>query len=507
MMRSVNRACQLVPWRGAQAIPVLFAATAIGCAQTLTTLYNFDAMYGGYAKSALVQATDGDLYGTTSAGGSTAGFCGPAIGCGAIYKITLSGTPTIVYNFCSEGGSVCPDGVSPYAGLVQTVTGDLYGTTRNGGNFGSGTVFKMTPHGVLTTLHSFCSHPGCADGEWPFAALVQAPSGDFFGTTYFGGANGSGGGTIFKINPSGVLTTLYSFCSQVNCADGGNPYAGLVLAASGDLYGTTSCGGAGFGLCPDYGGTVFTISPEGPLTTLYSFCSQFGCTDGSNPDGGVLGYGGNFYGTTAGGGANGGGSIFEITPAGSLTTLYSFGNPAQGVPAGGDDPYAGLVLGTDGNFYGTTEVGGEPYGAGDGTIFKIAPEGTLTTLYTFCTQANCADGAVPDSGMVQATDGAFYGTTTQGGTDAYGTAYRLDVGLGPFVKTLPTSGKVAKAVQILGTDLAGATNVSFNGVAAAFTVVSKSLIKTTVPVGATTGFVTVTTTTGILKSNVRFSVL
>ena len=171
-------------------------------------------------------------------------------------------TLTTLYSFCSQGG--CTDGDYPRAGLVQTTNGDLYGTTAAGGaNRLGGTVFKITPGGTLTTLYSFCSQTNCTDGSNSFAGLVQAANGDLYGTTGDGGANGYG--AVFKITPSGTLTTLYSFCSQTNCTDGAGPEAGLVQAANGDLYGTTYSGGN------NYNGTVFKITPTGTLTTLYRF--------------------------------------------------------------------------------------------------------------------------------------------------------------------------------------------------------------------------------------------
>jgi uncharacterized repeat protein (TIGR03803 family) len=348
------------------------------------------------------------------------------------------------------------NGASPRAVLVQATNGDLYGTTYyDGANCSvpcGGTVFRISTTGTLATLYSFCSESGCTDGESPSAGLVQATNGYLYGTTIYGGANGYG--TVFKITPSGALTTLYTFCSQPDCADGLQPYAALIQATNADLYGTTYDGGAN-----GTGGTVFRITPGGTLRTLHSFCSEGtnpSCTDGENPE-------------------------------------------------------AGLIQGTDGNLYGTTSGGGAN---GVGTVFKITPSGTLTTLYSFCPGANtvgCTDGEAPLAGLVQDTNGTFYGTTWAGGAISDGlydgVVFSLSVGLGPFVETQPTSGKVGETVKILGTDLTGATSVTFNGTAAAFTVVLPSEISTTVPSGATTGTVEVVTPSGTLSSNVPFRVL
>jgi uncharacterized repeat protein (TIGR03803 family) len=179
--------------------------------------------------------------------------------------------------------------------------------------------------------------------------------------------------------------------------------------------------------------------------------------------------------------------------------------------ADGSDVYAGLIQATDGNFYGTAELGGFPLCSfsdiGCGTIFKITPAGVLTTLYTFCRDTKCLDGNSPYAGLVQGTDGTLYGTTAGGGTQNQGTVFSLAVGLAPFVESVPGSGKVGVSITILGTNLTGATAVSFNGTAASFTVVSGTQITATVPSGATSGTVAVTTPSGTLNSNVPFQIL
>jgi uncharacterized repeat protein (TIGR03803 family) len=406
---------------------------------------------------------------------------------GTVFSLTPSGTLTTLYSFCSQSG--CTDGQNTRAALVQATNGNFYGTTVSGGANGYGTVFKITPNGTLTTLYSFCSQSGCTDGQYPFAGLVQATNGDFYGTTEYGAI---GYGTVFKITPNGTLTTLHSFAGYPT--DGASPYAGLIQATNGDLYGTTTAGGA------NGGGTAFKITLSGTLTTLYSFCSRSGCTDGEGPVAGVVqATNGDLYGITNQGGADGYGTVFKITPSGTLTTLYSFGSQS----GDGANPTAGLVRATNGDLYGTTYLGGANNG---GTVFSLTPSGTLTTLYSFCSQSGCTGGIDPYAGLVQATNGDLYGTTSSGGAYDAGTVFSLSVGLGPFVETLPTSGKVGAAVKILGTNLTGATSVSFNGTASVFTVVSASEITTTVPTGATTGTVQVVTPNGTLLSNVPFRV-
>jgi uncharacterized repeat protein (TIGR03803 family) len=284
-------------------------------------------------------------------------------------------------------------GRNPEAGLVKGSDGDFYGTTYEGGASNRGTVFKMTSAGVLTTLHSF----NTTNGSNPRAGLVQGSDGDFYGTTDSGGV--SGVGTVFKITSAGVLTMLHSF----NSTNGSHPYAGLVQGTDGDFYGTTQSGGAsGYG-------TVFKITTAGVLTTLHAF-------DGANGRysraGLVQGSDGDFYGTTPGGGASGAGTVFKITSARVFTTLYSFTAPS------GSGPQAGLVQGSDGDFYGTT-VGGGP--SEYGTVFKMTSSGVLTTLHFF----DYSNGGSPFAGLVQGSDGAFYGTTAVGGVTDAGTVFKI----------------------------------------------------------------------------------
>jgi uncharacterized repeat protein (TIGR03803 family) len=449
-------------------------------AQTFTTLHSFDGTDGRLSNAGLVQATNGNLYGTTYYGG--------AKDSGEVFEITPSGALTILHSFCSKSG--CADGEYTYAVPIQGTDGNFYGTTYLGGSKELGTVFKITPSGTLTTLHTFDG----TDGSQPLAGLVQASDGNFYGTTYMGGSQGNG--EIFKITPSGTLTTLHSFCSRTACKDGRNPFAGLVQGTDGNLYGTTLEGGAkGFG-------TVFKVTPNGTLTTLHSFCTQSGCPDGQFPQTGLVqASNGNLYGTTITGGTYGDGTIFEITTSGAFTTLYNVCSQS-GCPDG-NYLYAGLIQATDGNLYGIMDVGGAN---GSGTIFKITLSGTLTTLYNFCSQSGCPDGQYPGGGLVQDTDGSLYGTTADGGANGDGTVFSLSVGLGPFVETQPTTAKAGATVKILGTNLTKATSVNFNGKAATFTVVSSSEITTTVPAGATTGEVQVVTPSGTLLSNVSFQI-
>jgi len=461
-------------------------------------------------------STDGALPAAPLLQGANGNFYGSGFGNGAgtIFEMTPGGNITAVYDFCSLPN--CADGAQPVAGLILATNGNFYGTTFKGGGCGlpngCGTVFGITPAGKLTTLYSFCGEEeACPGGMFPEGGVVQTPDGSFYGTTSSGGVFGTG--TIFRVTAAGKATTLWTFCSLPNCADGEFPLAGLVLATNGNFYGTTGYNGAYLG------GTIFEITPAGTFTTLYSFCSQPHCADGARPMGALIqASNGNFYGTTYAGGVNGyqGGTIFEITPSGKFNTMYTF--CSQPNCADGEYPLAGLVQATDGNFYGTTWQGGAWNGdmcsRTCGTIFQITPAGRFTTLYTFCSEdLMCSDGWSPAAGLMQATDGNLYGTTLQGGPSVIGcgaggcgTVYRWSMGLAPFIETLPTSGRVTTDVYILGTNLTGTTGVSFNGTPATFTVVSATKIETKVPTGATTGTVTVATPTGTLSSNMPFRV-
>ncbi len=470
-------------WKVSAAIFVFCIGASIASpAQTFTTLGSFDGTDGAIPLwMTLIQATDGNFYGTTDVGGTNNG--------GAVFKVTPEGTITALYSFCAQ--AKCADGAEPYGGLVQGTDGNLYGTTLAGGANGKGTVFEVTLGGTQSTLYSFCAQAGCTDGANPNDGLVQGTDGTFYGTTYYGGTNNAG--TVFSVTTGGKESTLHSFCAQTGCADGAFPRAALIQATNGKLYGTTFQGGA-VGV-----GSIFSITTAGKLTTLYSFCSQLNCSDGVGPAGDLLqASNGDFYGVTfSGGGRSSCGTIFKMTSAGALSTLTVFSC------ANGTAPDGKLVQGTDGNFYGTTFGGGTNSA---GTAFEVTPAGSLTTLYNFCEQTNCTDGANTYGGLLQSTNGTFYGATYVGGADGLGSVFSVATGLSPFVKTLPTSGKVGTSVDILGTNLTGATSVTFNGTAATFTVVSSSEITTAVPTGAKTGTVQVSTPSGTLKSNVTFRV-
>ena len=267
----------------------------------------------------------------------------------------------------------------------------------------------------LKTLATFDG----SNGSYSIAPLVQGADGSLFGTTFEGGVSNLG--TVFRVTPRGRLISLYSFCKEASCSDGKQPGAQLVQVPDGDLYGTTESGGNGlYG-----GGTVFRITSAGNLTTLYAFCLKTNCPDGSSPNSLIRASDGSLYGTTYHGGANGWGTVFRVTTRGKLKTLYSFcGKPNC---TDGGSPEAALLEADDGSFYGTTS-GGNSQCAGSGTcgtVFRITGMGRLTTLHRFCSNGTCEDGADPYAGLTRGTDGNLYGTTDAGGRCGVGTVFKI----------------------------------------------------------------------------------
>jgi uncharacterized repeat protein (TIGR03803 family) len=462
-------------------IAMIFAVVIPSSAQTFTSLHSFTGTDGSNPYAPLVQSSAGTLYGTTSAGGADSG--------GSVFKITTAGKLTTVYSFCALAS--CADGTDPRSPVVQATNGSFYGTTWGGGPFSSpGTIFKLTSSGTFTSLYTFCALSGCTDGEAPSGGLVQAVSGTLYGTTSSFGAHG--GGTVFSYALSGGSpTTLYNFCSLSECADGDSPQATLIQGTDNNLYGTTYGGGAF-----TYYGTLFKLTTTGTFSTLHSFDG----TDGDEPIGGMFqAKDGNYYGTTQTDGANGYGTVFKTTSGGTLTTLYNF--CMLSACADGSFPEDGLIQGTDGKLYGTTFTGGA---FGKGTIFNITTAGVLTTLHSF----DSTDGSEPWGGLVQDTNGTFFGTTYAGGISNLGTVYSLSMGLKSFIKMQPAAAKVGATVTILGTKLTGATKITFNKIAAVtYKVVSSSEITVTVPSGATTGPVVVTAPAGTFSTYPNFRII
>jgi uncharacterized repeat protein (TIGR03803 family) len=384
------------------------------CAATLTNLHSFTGgTDGGQSLARLIEGSDGSFYGTTAWGGTK--------GWGTVFQMRSAGTFTPLHDF--SGGA--DGGHSSFGGaLVEGDDGSFYGTTYEGGTFNTGTVFKITSAGTLTTLHSFAG----ADGGGPEAGPVQGADGYFYGTTYGGGTNNLG--TVYKVSSTGGFTNLYQFSG----ADGEYPYTGLVQGSDGNFYGTTFNGGTNG--C----GTAFQITSAGALKILH----HFDCfTDGTNPYGPLVqGNDGYFYGTTSASGPGGGGTVFKISSAGTFTNLYQF---SGGGGPNGLGPQCGLLQGSDGNFYGTTYYGGttnSTYPSGAGVVFMISPTGTLTPVYQFSGQ----DGASPYASLVQGHDGNFYGTTSLGSTYTHGAIFQLSTFLSPPANQI-------SAIQLDGTNV------------------------------------------------------
>jgi uncharacterized repeat protein (TIGR03803 family) len=450
---------------------LLAIATAIpASAQTYTELLSFNGTTAAGPETPLTQGIDGSLYGTTIYGGT--GTCsGTGIGCGVIFKLTPDNGFRILYNFQTSGPT------EPVNNLLLGYDGNLYGTTYN-------SIYKVTPEGGFTVLHTF---PGGAGGSDLSGGLIQGVGGDFYGTTRAGGTPSnscpSGCGTIYKMTATGVVTTIYSFCPQNYCPDGESPVGNLAQGPDGNFYGTAFYGGL------YKAGTFFKITPNGHFTLLYTF-------DFNSPQvlgGVILATDGNFYGATYN-------SLYRMTPQGAYTLLPNPGN----VPL---PP----VQGNDGNFYGITQEGGN---SNEGNIFEMPLDGsTYSDLYTFTGYPS--DGSYPYNGLVQRTNGQFYGVTFTGGSSpcnygnapGCGTIFSEDVGLAPFVAFVRGAARVGQKFGLLGQGFTGTTSVSLNGTPVSFTIKSDTLIGATVPAGATTGNVTVTTPSGTLTSDVQFHVI
>jgi uncharacterized repeat protein (TIGR03803 family) len=373
---------------------LLLAAVPPAHGQTETVRYSFANSPDGANPRYVTPVLDaaGNLYGTTNYGG--------VYGFGTVFKLTSSGTETILHSFHVNG----TDGAYPEAGLVM-YKGNLYGTTVEGGNDNiDGTVFELTHTTKGWTekiLHSFGAS---GDGSQPYCVLtVDKKTGNLYGTTNVGGTYSYG--TVFELTPSGTERVLWSFG---NGTDGANPIAGVILDTNGNLYGTTEYGG-------DYGyGTVFKLTASGTETILHSF--DLNGTDGAYPVAGLVMYKGNLYGTTASGGAYGDGTVFEVTLSGTETILHSFANN----DIDGINPYAGLTV-YKGNFYGTTANGGGIGGVA-GIVFELTPSGTEKILHVF---GGSPDGAFPWGGVVFDMSGNLYGTTFSGGANGYGTVFKM----------------------------------------------------------------------------------
>jgi uncharacterized repeat protein (TIGR03803 family) len=404
----------------------LFSATAAQ-AWTYKVIHSFcggkKCSDGEGPEAALAMDASGNLYGTTY------------FPVGAVFKLDISGSKPrlkVLYSFCRKQS--CADGEQPRSSVIFDNAGNLYGTTLYGGKYGNGTIYRLSPPAgdkskwSLQVLHDFCS--ACGDGNFAFSGLTYSGAqagarydgtSPLYGTTEIGGAYN--GGIAYQLRPSGTKsrwreTILYSFCAQGNCTDGLNPYKGnLLIDNQGRLLGTTQYGGA------NDGGTVFQLTPTGKnwnYTVLYSFCAQQNCADGLYPIGGIYeDKQGNLFGTTAGDVGYLGGNVFELIPQGQqyeLNVLHTFCLPH--FCDDGSRPWATVIADPNGNLYSTTQYGGGNYedycDCGGGTVFSIS-DSTETILHAFCAKNECKDGDYPVAPLIMDSAGNLFGTTDGGG--------------------------------------------------------------------------------------------
>jgi uncharacterized repeat protein (TIGR03803 family) len=373
----------------------LATATDTSASARLVVLHPFTGADGAFPSASLMRAGDGNFYGTTPSGG--------AFDHGTVFRMTPAGVVTVLYSF--TGGV---DGDSPFAAVIQATDGNFWGTTYSGGSFGFGTVFRMTPAGVLSTVHAFASG---ADGANPRAPLIQATDGNFYGTTQLGGPRNRG--TFFGMNFAGTIFFRYAFSGGL---DGAFPYAPVIQASNGSLYGTVYAG--------DFStfGRVYRFAGGTSVTVVHTFTSG---ADGANPLAPLVeGADGNFYGTTRFGGAFNLGTAFRMTPSGAVTVIKSFSGGADGAT-----PDTGLIQQSDGNLYGTAKA---PAGtSAHGVVFTLNPSGVMTILHAF---SGGADGATPAASLIQVAPGKVYGTAVDGGSSGKGLVFQLNTStaLGDF---------------------------------------------------------------------------
>jgi uncharacterized repeat protein (TIGR03803 family) len=464
------------------------------CAEAQTvTQFDLNGQTGYEPYTTVTQATDGNFYGTT-------GFGGPKYD-GNIFRVTPAGVITNIHYFCQQPN--CADGWGASWPPILASDGNLYGVTSgetvDGVTYGQ-TLYKLTVDGEFTNLFPICG----SECSYPLG-ITLASDGNFYGVS--GGGGVSNNGTIFRVSLTGQYTVLHSFCSLPNCTDGNYVLYPPIQGNDGNFYGTAEVGGS------NGTGVVYKLTPSGTYTVIHNFCAfeNDDCPEGSLPAARLVQDGqGNFWGATQSGGSGFNGVVFKITPDGNYSVIYDFSYSSANIGWSS----AALTLASDGNFYGV--LGGGPSGSWDtnvsGGVYRITPEGVYTLLHKF--HLGAGGGFNPLAPVIQATDGNFYGTDAFGGIpagyltpdDGYGTAFQLTAGLSPLVETVPVAGPVGQSVVILGNNLTGSTSVTFNGVAAEFTVESDTYIKATVPAGAATGMVSVVTPSATLNGNPQFVV-
>ncbi len=410
------------------------SATVTVTSSTVNYLHTFgvEPTDGNSPNGPLLLASDGNFYGTTRSGGGNRCLDFDNF-CGTLFRLTPGGAYTVMHRF----GGFPADGEQPGGPLIQGSDGALYGVTIVGGAHGFGTVFRIALDGTYAVLHSFGATS--AAGKLPLGRLVQAIDGNIYGTTLSGGGGAHCPdsdvecGTAFRLSPNGEHVVLHAFGSVPG--DGASPSA-LIQAGDGSFYGTTASGGnLSCRPTPQTSGcgTIFRMTAAGAVTILHSFGSYQG--DAILPAGPLIpGGDGAYYGTTYGGGGGacpgitpGCGTVFRITPAGTMTIFYTFSRPTNDGTtsyANGYNPMPYLLRGRDGNFYGVTEAGGPFETTRGGTVFRITPSGIRTTLYAFGPFGD--NPTIPFGGLIEGADGALYGVTQDSDrSEAWGTIFRL----------------------------------------------------------------------------------
>ncbi len=388
-----------IPFSAALLLAAAMLAPSLAAAQSFSTLYSFNSTDGDTPYSGVVLAPDGNFYLATFAGGSSDD--------GTILRLTPTGSASLLHTFSGT------DGINPGGNLAVGIDGTLYGTTNFGGegSDAAGTFFSITTGGTFDSLHTFTD--SATNGFGPRNRIVQTSDGTFYGITVTEGANNYG--SVFSITTAGTPTTIYSFA---NGADQKYPAGGVIQGSDGNFYGTTSDYIVDSGPQGGYG-VVYKVTPAGKITILHTFDQ----TDGESPTGPLVeGADGDFYGTTTLGGSSGYGVIYKVSSSGSFAVLHNFTHSGSD----GAVPSDGIMLASDGNFYGGSVEGGDGgEGKGGGTIFKMTASGTVTTIYDFCSQSNCADGEGPYAPPAQDAAGNLYGTTATGGSNDLGAFYKL----------------------------------------------------------------------------------
>jgi uncharacterized repeat protein (TIGR03803 family) len=355
-----------------------------------TVLYGFPgAADGSYPSAGLIRDSAGNFYGTTSAGGTS--------GWGTVYKLDATGHETVLYTF--TGGA---DGGGPNSGVIRDSSGNLYGTAVYGGTADYGVVYKVDTSGQETVLYSFT---GGADGSNPLSGVIRDSAGNLYGTNSWRGSGSAG--VVYVLRTTGRLTVLYTFTGG---ADGAYPSAGLIRDSAGNFYGTTPAGGAGAGWA-GYG-VVYKLDKTGHETVLYTFT---GGADGNRPYAGVIrDAGGNLYGTTFFGGAQNAGVVYKVDTAGQQTVLHAFGGGGND----GGNAFAGVIIDSAGNLYGTNSNGGS---GGQGVVYELDATGNYTVLYSF----GGANGGDAHAGVILSSSGSLFGATQMGGKRNVGVVFRL----------------------------------------------------------------------------------